>query len=884
MTADGAAAPAQRRDVARRALELLWEPADGAVFEIRALLADDRDRFGYFDSIDAAIAALPGIDRVAKATYVTLNPVHESLLARAANRLRPTRKGELTGDAHIVRRARLLIDIDAARVAHISSSNAEHAAAIQLVTEIRAELIGMGWPPGLLGDSGNGGHLIHAIDLPNDDDLVERFLAGANRRWGRTVGDIALKIDEQNKNASRLTKLYGTWCRKGDDIPARPHRVATIIDAPERLDVVPRELLEAIAARAAAPKAAPKAATSETRSSGGRGTGSARTSADQVRELIAKHSIGHRGPERFVHPKAGAGDVWILDACPFNADHASGEVHLQAIDGGPPGFACKHASCAGRGWTELVKHFEPDYVPYAQRQQQSTEGRPRIVVSSKIERVVDEAEDALRTEGMVYQRGGTLVHIVRGDSPMKWLRIADGTPMIRKAEAEWLWERASAAATWIAVRKTKTGTEESEVQPPPWVPKVLRARGEWPFPTLDGCCDMPVLRPDGSIHDRAGYDGGSRVFYAPAQRWPAIKSDPTQQDARAALIELIEPFDDFMFVAESDRYAAIAFVLSVIARAAIDGPVPAFKFGATTPGSGKGLCADVGAIIATSAETAKMTHTTNEEETRKRALAIALSAPAVVMVDNIEGSFGGATWAMVLTAGVITDRLLGASEDRTVPVRSVIALTGNNIQFIGDTGRRVIPIDLDPKCEHPQDRTGFAHPDLKAYVSANRVRLASAALTLLRAYFVAGQPAHGKPLYGSFDRWDRVVRGAIIWAGGADVLEGVTRMRAEGQDSDASRLRALAVAWFQAVRDKPVTCAELLGTAAMSQELRDAIDAFGIKGEPMTSRLLAQRLKLYRGRIVGGICLEHAGVSHGGSQRWQVAHAVPAARAAGEAA
>ena len=148
----------------------------------------------------------------------------------------------------------------------------------------------------------------------------------------------------------------------------------------------------------------------------------------------------------------------------------------------------------------------------------------------------------------------------------------------------------------------------------------------------------------------------------------------------------------------------IALILSIIARSAIDGPVPGFKVGSSTPGAGKGLAADVATIIATGNETSKMAHTANEEETRKRVFALAISAPAVVMVDNIEGNFGGPTWAMVLTAGAITDRLLGGSADRTVPIRSVFVLTGNNVQLQGDTGRRVIPIDIDPKCEHPQDR------------------------------------------------------------------------------------------------------------------------------------------------------------------------------------
>ena len=495
--------------------------------------------------------------------------------------------------------------------------------------------------------------------------------------------------------------------------------------------------------------------------------------------------------------------------------------------------------------------------------------RPRIEVSHDVADVVDQAQSALLEAGKIYVRGAMLVHIVRDYSGLKWLRVAAGTPMICQALNDWLWERMSSSAKWMKL--DRRGEKWVESKPPAWAPKVLAARKEWTFPVLDGCSDMPVLRPDGTIHIEPGYDVGSRTFFAPGETWPRIKSEPTRQDARAALAELLEPFGGFPFVADSDRYAVVAFILSIIARSAIDGPVPAFKFGANTPGSGKGLCADVAAIIATGSETSKMAHTPNEEETRKRVFALAISAPAVVMVDNIEGTFGGPTWAMLLTAGQITDRVLGVSEDRTVPVRSVICLTGNNIQFVGDTGRRIIPIDLDPKCEHPQDRKGFRHPDVKGYVSANRVRLASSALTLLRGYFGAGQPQHDKPQYGSFERWDRVVRGALIWAGGIDVLDGVKRLRFEGHDHDAERLRALTSAWYAVLKDQPTTLHELLSTHAVaSPDLRCALDAFAVKGEPLTTTLLGKRLALYRGRIVDSRRIEHAEGGHGGVKRWQV--------------
>jgi hypothetical protein len=55
-------------------------------------------------------------------------------------------------------------------------------------------------------------------------------------------------VDQSVFNASRITKLFGSIARKGDDIPERPHRLSRILDAPSAIEPVPRELLEELAA------------------------------------------------------------------------------------------------------------------------------------------------------------------------------------------------------------------------------------------------------------------------------------------------------------------------------------------------------------------------------------------------------------------------------------------------------------------------------------------------------------------------------------------------------------------------------------------------------------------------------------------------------------
>ncbi len=218
----------------RRALDLLLQP--GQVTELRALEVTTPEYrrphtvSGYFDDPDALASAAMKIAPYAKGIYVTPNPVNPALLARSANRIRPlTERDASTSDADIVARRWLPIDADPRRPSGISATDAEHAAALARVRQIRDALAAEGWPAPILADSGNGGHLLYAIDLPPDDGgQVRRALEALAFRFD----DDLVGIDQKVFNPARIWKLYGTPARKGDSTPDRPHRLARILEAP----------------------------------------------------------------------------------------------------------------------------------------------------------------------------------------------------------------------------------------------------------------------------------------------------------------------------------------------------------------------------------------------------------------------------------------------------------------------------------------------------------------------------------------------------------------------------------------------------------------------------------------------------------------------------
>jgi P4 family phage/plasmid primase-like protien len=140
------------------------------------------------------------------------------------------KNGELTTDEQVVRYRFLPIDFDPARPGDTSSNAAEKQAALELATTVRDFLSAFGIVTALC-DSGNGNHLLAAIDLEvstASTELIKNILAGLSAKFGTAqVG-----IDTKVYNPSRIWKVYGTVARKGPHTVDRPWRVARILDLP----------------------------------------------------------------------------------------------------------------------------------------------------------------------------------------------------------------------------------------------------------------------------------------------------------------------------------------------------------------------------------------------------------------------------------------------------------------------------------------------------------------------------------------------------------------------------------------------------------------------------------------------------------------------------
>src|SRR5215208_1369288 len=229
-----------------RTLEILF--GSGTMVELRAFRGRETVS-GYYD--DHALLAYEAskLEDRGYSVYVTLNEVDPALLARASNRTRKIYKEPTTSDNDIVRRRWLPLDFDPVRPAGVSATDAEKKAARRRALEVREFLRGFGWPESVVGDSGNGYHLLYRVDLPNDRESLE-LVKGILEALALRFSDKAVEVDVTTCNAARIWKLYGTTARKGDDARDRPHRHSGLLKVPKGnrgMEVVEREKLEEVA-------------------------------------------------------------------------------------------------------------------------------------------------------------------------------------------------------------------------------------------------------------------------------------------------------------------------------------------------------------------------------------------------------------------------------------------------------------------------------------------------------------------------------------------------------------------------------------------------------------------------------------------------------------
>jgi hypothetical protein len=233
--------------------------------------------------------------------------------------------------------------------------------------------------------------------------------------------------------------------------------------------------------------------------------------------------------------------------------------------------------------------------------------------------------------------------------------------------------------------------------------------------------------------------------------------------------------------------------------------------------------------------------------------------------------------------GTYKDRVLGKNlEAMEVPMRTVFFCTGNNVVFRADTAPRCVPIALDPRMEFPEQRTGFAHADLLAWVKEQRPALVTAALTLMHAFLLTDEA--DRPVIsalGGFEGWNALVRRALIWAGEADPLAGQHAL-ALNNDTATDPLRNLLEAWsacygaeaktFRQAKLDIEQWAQTQGPPNQWNDLKDAICAYDpyAKGGAFDPEKVGNTVRVFKGRVVNGLRWEQGEKRQNRGWPWRV--------------
>jgi hypothetical protein len=195
-------------------------------------------------------------------------------------------------------------------------------------------------------------------------------------------------------------------------------------------------------------------------------------------------------------------------------------------------------------------------------------------------------------------------------------------------------------------------------------------------------------------------------------------------------------------------------------------------------------------------------------------MTIAMSGDAALHIDNITHPLGSGPLDMVMTAEAITERVMATHAERTAPIKAVFFGSGNNMIFQSDMARRVVPIDLAPKQERPDERDDFTHHPLLPWVLGQRPRLVVAALTIVKAFIDAGRPKQSElKAFGSYEEWSDLIRQSLVWAGLKDPCLGRGDIEAQS-DPRYELQKVVLTAWHDRYGDAIKTL----------QEVKDDID------------------------------------------------------------
>ena len=473
--------------------------------------------------------------------------------------------------------------------------------------------------------------------------------------------------------------------------------------------------------------------------------------------------------------------------------------------------------------------------------QGGSHGRPTIQVSGRhMREITDDAVEALISANskspVLFCRGTSLVRLQTGDA-------GTSAEALGQASLRGVLDRAA-----DFVKFTEKG--DTPARPPGDVVADILTLPNLGFPWLQGFSEAPVFLPSGNLLSQPGYDVESGL-YLTLDGLEGVRSNMPVQDAVSLLQDKL--LGDFPFVDPGSKAHAMALLLQPYVRYLIDGPTPLYLVDAPARGTGKGLLVEVAAGISLGRPADVMALPRDEDELDKRITATLLQGFPMIVLDNVV-ALKSTSLSAVLTTTSWRGRRLGKSEMVEAPNTATWIATGNNVVFSDEMVRRTVHIRLDAGVERPEERTGFHHPDLMAWVRSNRTRLVSACVSIVQAWIDAGMPK-GQGTLGRFERWVEVMSGILSIAGVDGFLSNRESLYVNA-DAETQEWATLCGAWWLRFGANPITAKDLLEVA---KETNVVLSYWAGRSALAAQQRIGHALGARRDRVFGKYRIRKAG-------------------------
>jgi hypothetical protein len=427
----------------------------------------------------------------------------------------------------------------------------------------------------------------------------------------------------------------------------------------------------------------------------------------------------------------------------------------------------------------------------------------------------------------------------------------------------------AAAARWVRV--TQDGDKSTPV--PRRLCEALQESPGAPIRTIRQVVHVPAfVGEDFAFIARPGYSAATETLFVgdPLQIDPP-PHEPGGDDLEESRRILDSWLEEFPFADKTAESHAIALLITLLVRGAIDGRTPMFLIEAATPGTGKTLLSEA-ACIAAHGTTPIPTHYTRDgEEMGKRIASWVIAGRPVAFLDNLSRISGEACHVLssIISTGSIEVRAMRELRAAGGKWEGVVIATGNNVSLSEEMPRRICRIRLDSP-ENPATRT-FRRDDLHGWTLAHRAELVRAVAVLVAAWKAVGRPV-GTNIRPTFIEWSRLVGGILgcLDHSFADAFldpEDLANMMAFDEGNED--LRGLIQAWREDSRalSSLLTTSEIVGLADGAGVLARFI---GDGNDRSRASRMGRFLKRHNGKVVEGHRLVGSRDHHSKTLKWKL--------------